>query len=434
MTDRRQLKFGINIPVSRINTFLKWIVALNIIFLTGTWLQAEKVIFPANVTAQWWLVEFNFAKENVAAAWYSSMLLFSTGIVAALCFWADMLRTNNKSFRLLNYGWLIVAGIFITLSFDEMGSFHEMISETGLFKKAGGGNGKLVFFVLVGAVAIFMMAFFFSKFKKEKFALILTIIGVLLFLSNPFQEKFEIQTWRTSIDPASWHRPILFLLLEEGSEIFASFCFLFSFVIYAINAAPGHNANNEKTLQLISPIGKNFIAWLIGLACVLGLMMWLIRLNAWNLPGDDNGVPQNWPPAATAFAGFIASLYLFFKEGNKSNRNIYMVIAIVGLLASVYFGSNMYGYREDASTTAPYLFKKMPWVLLLITVAGGLTALIKLNGTSAKLFFAAWVGLMALSVFAKSFSSAACGYAASACLLLGLFLHYKSLYQPDDRG
>ncbi len=316
MTDNQQFKFSINIPVSRIDTFLKWVVGINIFFLIGTWLHAEKIIFPTSVTAQWWLVELNFAKENIAAAWYSSMLFFTTGIVAALCFWADMQRTDNKKGRFLNYGWLIIASIFAMLSFDEMGSFHEMIGQTPLFKKAGSGigGGKYFFFTLIAAVAIFMVTFFFLKFRKDKLAFLLTVTGVLLFLSNPLQERFEINSYRNSLDPQNWHRPFFYLLLEEGSEIFASFCFLFSFVTYAINAGQSGRLTNGSTLKLESPVSKNFIVWLAGQAALLGLTMWLIHINAWNIPGDDNGVPQDWPPAVTAFAGFAAASYLYFKN------------------------------------------------------------------------------------------------------------------------
>ena len=425
MTDSRQLKFGINIPVNRINNFLKWVVGINIFFLIGTWLQAEKVIFPTNVTAQWWLVELNFAKENIAASWYSSMLLFSIGIVAALCFLADMQRTENWKGRMLNYGWLVMAGIFILLSFDEMGSFHEMIGSTPLFKKVGhgGSGGWYVFYALIAAVAVFMVSFFFLKFKENKFSFLLTIIAVLLFVSNPLQEKFEMSSWRNSPDPDNWHRPIFYLLLEEGSEIFASFCFLFSFVTYAIKAT----SVNNKILQLESAVSKNFIVWLIGLACLLGLMMWLIRHNAWNIPGDDDGVPQDWPPAATAFATFAAAFYLYFKKNVSGSSYVYLSIGLVSIFTSLYFGGYLYGYHEGPFVNTPYF-------LLAVTTVTGIAAVLVLKGVAAKLFFIAWVALIALPVFAKNFSPTVYGYAASVCLMLGLFLHYKSLYEPVDKA
>lgn len=414
MQANQQFEFSLNIPVKQIYTFLKLVIIVNILFLTGTWLYAEKVIFADSVNAQWWLVQLNFAKENVVAAWYSSMLMFCIGLAAALCFWADMQRTENKAGRILNFGWLVMAGIFIMLSFDEMGSFHEMLSETPLFKKAGGGKGKIVFFGLIGAVAIFMAVFFFAKFKTNKLALLLTIFGLLLFLSNPFQEKFEIQSWRNSPDPDNWHRPFFYLLLEEGSEIFASFCFLFSFITYAVGAGTGNNV-----LRLSAKARRSFIVWPASLALILGIVMLIIRSNAWNLEGDDNGVPEDWPPAATAFGCFAASLYLFFKKGFENNKAVYISIALVSLFTSLYFGSYLYGYLEGP-------FVKVPKVLIGLVSLVGVFSIIKLKDVFAKLFFAGWVALVVFSCFKREFAATLYGYAGCASLLLGLFWHYQS--------
>lgn len=418
MIPSQQASFNINAPVNKVYTFLKLVVIVNILFLIGTWLSAEKVLFPNKGNVQWIMSELNFAKENVIAAWYSSMLFFTTGIVAAMCFWADMQRTDTGKGRILNYGWLGMAGVFIMLSFDEMGSFHEMLSETSLFKKAGGGHGKTVFFVLIGAVAVFMAVFFFTKFKTDKLALLLTIVGLLLFLSNPFQEKFEIKSWRSSADPAHWHRPIQYLLMEEGSEIFASFCFLFSFITYAINAAPGVSQAGEKILQLTAKANKYLVFWVGILIVLLGGLMLVIHLNAWNIPGDDDGLPQDWPPAAVAFAASIGAMYLFFKKNRQANRQVYLAIAIAALIISAYFGSYMYGYWQGP-------FKYVPYAILAITVIAGSFAILKLDDMMTKLLLAGWVAIMVYSTFKKEFMSPAYGYIACSSLLLGLFWHHK---------
>ncbi|MBL0357295.1 MAG: hypothetical protein IPP72_10610 [Chitinophagaceae bacterium] len=424
MTDNQQLKFGLHIPVSKIHTALKWVVVINILFLFGTWLHHSRIIMPEKKAMQILLSQFNFAKENVVASWYSSILFFISGITAATCFWADMQRTDNARGRILNFGWLVIAGIFIMLSFDEMGSFHEMIGETAAFKKAGGGSkgaGWYFFYALILAVAIFMITFFVMKFKGNKLAFVLTILGVLLFISNPFQEKFEIHTWRSSVDPSTWRRPVFFLLLEEGSEIFASFCFLYSFATYAIAAAPGTGLLKIKTLQLESGLHKNFILYLTGFAFILGSAMLIIHLNAWNFSRDDNGIPHNWPPAATAFLGFAAGIYLYFKfHQQQQQRKVYLLLAICCLLISIYFGANMYGYRSGS-------FGKIKYAVLAITVLAGLAAVIKLNGPGiyAKVLITGWVLLMGLSVFSSRFYPSAFGYLAAVSLVLGLLLHYQ---------
>lgn len=421
MTDNQQLKFALNIPVNKIYTALQWIVLINIFFLLGTWLSHSKIIMPDKNSMQLLLVQFNLAKENVAAAWYSSMLLFTIGVTAAICFWADMQRADSARSRILNFGWLVIAGIFIMLSFDEMGSFHEMIGETAVFKKAGGGSksaGWYFFYALILAVAIFMITFFVLKFKGNKLAFVLTIVGVLLFLSNPFQEKFEIHSYRSSGDMANWHRPAFFLLLEEGSEIFASFCFLYSFATYAIAAVPGNHNQKGSTFRLESVLPRNFIVYLAGLAFLLGLTMLVIHINAWNFSGDDNGIPHNWPPAVTSFVGFAASIYLYFRFDQQQRKEVYLLLAITCLLISVYFGSNMYGYQTGS-------FGKIKYALLAITALTAIASLIKLNSLFTKVFITGWLILLALSTFTSRFYPAAFGYLAAVSLVLGLFLHFQ---------
>jgi len=419
MTADQPLNFNINAPVKGIYTFLKLVVIVNILLLIGTWLSANQVLFPDVITLQWYLSEFNFAKENVIAAWYSSMLFFLTGIVAALCFWADMQRAGTGKMKWLNYGWLVMAGIFVTLSFDEMGSFHEMISHTGMFKKAGGGNGKIIFFGLIGAVAIFMIAFFFSKFKTDKLALALTIIGVLLFISNPFQEKFELHSWRSSPDPSAWRRPIGFLLLEEGSEIFASFCFLFSFITYSMNAAPGVNEKGEKILQLKALANKYLLFWVGALIVLVGVMMVVIEMNAWDIPGDDDGLPQDWPPAAIFFASFVTAVYLLFKQSMKAYKPVLTALAATALIGSAYFGSYMYGYWQGPFSIFRYIF-------LGIVIGTALVAIFKLKDSFTRILLAGWVGFIVFCFFRMEFASALYGYAAGAFLLMALLWHYKS--------
>lgn len=432
MTGNQQLKISLNVPVTKIYTTLKWVVIINIIFLIGTWIHHDRLIPTGSVAVQYLLVQFNFARENVAASWYSSMLFFISGIMAMLCFWADMQRSTHVKARILNVGWIVIAGIFIMLSFDEMGSFHEMIGETAIFKKAGGGSGSksggwYVFYGLIGLVAIFMITFFVMKFKGNKVALILTVIGVLLFLSNPFQEKFEMYSWHSSANEAHWHRPAFFLLLEEGSEIFASFCFLYSFTRYAVDASPGNDVLAGKTLKLESVIGKHFIFYFFGLAFLLGLTMLLIHLNAWNFAKDDNGIPHNWPPSATAFFAFAAGLYCYFKFEGRQTKQLYLVLALNCLLISVYFGSNIYGYHSG-------VFGKLKYVMLLITFITGLWSIIKFDGIFIKLFLGGWVLLMAASVISYAFFSSVFGYFSPAAfaylalisLIAALFFHFRS--------
>jgi hypothetical protein len=419
-----QQYLAINIPLQKIKKVLSAIIILNILLLFGTWLDNSRLAYSSSFSVNLLFAQFNFAKENVAAAWYSSMLLLVAGLIAALCFITDMQRFTKPKERILNYGWIVVSMIFILLSFDEMGSFHEMIGETTLFQKVGNnkGGGWYAFYALIGLVAVFMISFFIVKFKTNKKALLLTVLAVLLFVSNPLQEKYEMSSWRNSANPDLWRRPGFFLLLEEGSEIFASFCFLYSFTIYLIGVNnKNNNALSGQALNIILKLKSNFIFYLLGLMGFLGALMLLVKFNAWNIAGDDNGIPQNWFPGMMSFLAFLSSMYLyFFTEKQKVySKRIYLLLAFTGLVTSVFFGSNIYGYRES-------LISKLPFIFLFLTTITGGVAIIKLPSSPVKIALCGWILFIVLAVFSKDFYPALYGYIAASFLLFSLFLCYQN--------
>lgn len=416
-------RFRLSIPVSKIYAVLKWVILINILFLIGTWLHHSKIIMPSKTTMQLVLVQFNLSRENVAASWYSSMLLFTVAIIALICFWADKKKGGSIFQQALHFGWIVIAGIFTMLSYDEMGSFHEMIGETAIFKKAGGSGGSsgwIVFYALIGIIAAFMISFFIIKFKGNKKSLLFTVLGVLLFVSNPFQEKFEINSWRAAADPSTWQRPVFFLLLEEGSELFAAFSFLYAFLLYAMNAAIGQDIKNNRLLSIESHFSNSVIAYLLGLAFLLWVVMFVVHLNTWHFETDDVGVPENWPPSATFFFCSISSLYVYFKFDHIRNKELYLLLAFTGFLLSVYYGANIYGYSEG-------FFGRLKYIMLIIVGITTCFSLIRFNGLFIKVFIIAWALLLGASVFKDGFYPAALGYSAGVSLLFALLLCYQGL-------
>lgn len=426
MNDNPALKFNLQIPLKRIQQILIGVLLINLIFLFGTYLQHKQSFMVHNSAVQIFLFEFNLSKENHLAAWYSSMLLFTAGITAALCFWADMQRAVDIKSRILNVGWVVIACIFIMLSFDEMGSFHEMIGETALLKMAGGGTGAgwYAFYALIGLVAVFMVLFFFLKFRKNWISFALAVVAVLLFVSNPFQEKLEMYSWRNSIDPDNWRRPVSLLLIEEGSEIFATFCFLFSFINYAVGASSVVIAGKGKMLQLQAYVTKYFMYYLVGFIFLLGSIMLVIHFNAWNFKGDDNGIPDNWPPSATSFFASLVCLYLYHQFSNLPSSRVYLLLGSVSLLISLYYGSNIYYYRL---LSHPYYF--LPYVMAAIVAIAVLYSIPKMAGIYSKFCMAAWTILLTATMLANGFPTAFLGYIASALLIIGLFLNYQARYK-----
>jgi len=362
----------------------------------------------------------------VGAAWYSSMLLFMVSITAACCYWADMKHALRPVKKAINIGWLLIAAAFATLSFDEMGSFHESIGDSAFFKQMGKGvvSGWGLFYIFGGLVASFMVAFFLIKFKGNKKVLLFSILGFLLLLSNPFQEKYEHYTWDNSPDPLHWQRPIFMLLMEEGSELLASLCFFYSFLMYAVSSCAKNNVESvERNLDLNLLPKRNFVFGLAGLCCFLVVFMLIILKNAWHMKLDDTGRPQNWFPSMIAFALFLISLYSYFenKKAGDQTSGLLLSFALVSLLTSAYFGADIYNYSEG-------LFSKIPIAILIFTVTTGIYAVVKLPGIISKLFVILWFSFIVAAKFTKEFFFPPLfALVAFFFLMLGLFYHAKFL-------
>ena len=333
-----QLNFG------RIKTALVILFFLNGIFLFGTSLHHTNSFPNAPSWVGRLLAQLNLGSENVAASWYSSMLLFLVAITSAFCFLADSQNPTNLKEKVLNIGWLAFTAIFLTLSFDEMGSVHEMIGDTAIFSSLGegvSGGGWYIFYLLIAAVGLFMMLFFFIKFFRHWPALILAIMGVLLFLSNPLQENLEIGGTRSS--PGGWHRPVGFLLLEEGSELFASYCLLLSFTIY-LKLSLGKkivSMGGVPSLHLLVPrrLYINYLVVILVVATIMGSIKLLMPVP--NYAGS--GIAENWFPSALCFFSFLVALYFYRTvKAPTINPGVYLLAAFSCLGMSLSFGADLY--------------------------------------------------------------------------------------------
>jgi hypothetical protein len=125
--------------------------------------------------------------------------LLIVALLAIICFVLDrqsssMTRYNN----FLSYGWVIISLIFKVLSLDEIGSIHESLGNMNFFRNLGVKEALLsnTFYILIILVSLFMAAFGFLRFKKNKWAMFFGIFGVLLFITVPLQERLE---WSTAI-------------------------------------------------------------------------------------------------------------------------------------------------------------------------------------------------------------------------------------------
>ncbi len=417
--------FTVKITVSYIFNILYSIFGINLIFLLGTWLSKSEFMTKAKYSIQLFFIHFNLLEENVVASWYSSMLYFLIGIIAFFCYLVDGQKVYRWHEKVLNAFWIMVAIIFFLLSFDEMGSFHEVIGETDFLKSVGNGNdtGWLIFHFVIITIGVLMSFFFFLKFRQHPFPLAMNLLAILLLLSNPLQEQFEMNSWRNALNQTTWKRPMLFIILEEGSEIFASYFFLYSFTVYLIKKTIITD-KGKAMLKMEFTFHKYFFTFLVLFLVALGVLMLATFYFPWKISGrSDFGLPQNWFPSIVCLFCCFVSLYfeITFKKKTGFLRSIYVLLAFISIATSAYFGANLYFYRDT-------FLAQVRLIILGVTIVLGLTLIMEFRGNAITKYLLAWLIGFIVSVYCPAgFYSTFLAYLSYSFLLIALYLHYQKL-------
>lgn len=304
---------------------------LNILILIGTsvfWHHYKTYNESFNVEAPIWLRfglnQFNLATENVSAVWYSSMLMLFTSIACLFCFALEKNTLSNKRSRVFSYGWLFLSVLFIGLSADEMGSWHEsfLMIDFSHYLPMSWMN---VLTIPIGTIGLLMAAFFWLHLRTKKTSFMLMISGLLLYLSNPLLERTELALAAqglTQLNSLLW--------AEEGGEIFGSLCFLVAALSYA-KQLKGTTVKIPLT-KLVLPV--------ISFGALISVIFWAVNVYPNYLPRGDVGIAQNWFPATLFMLTTLISVDFFFKK----RQFTYLSTAFFSLINSVYYGSNILGW------------------------------------------------------------------------------------------
>ena len=286
---------------------------------------------------------FNLAQENNFASWYSSILLLAISTLALLCFLADLQYEERKEYRQLNFGWLAISTIFFLLSADEMGSFHERIGMLNVLPTDKALGWVPIFEIPIGLMAGLLAIFSWLKMSRYRSAMILSIVGIGLYIINPTLEELQnILLRSSSLTTAQQQLYNMSLLLEEGAELFGSLAFLSALLLYC-----GHRLKTFKTSDTQSASSLKIDISMVTLLNIMSTwigalvfsMVSLQRLNiqAWQ---GDSGIPSNWFPAATAF---LAGLICLVNLGNADKQSkpqsyLHWTYASFCLALSLYYG------------------------------------------------------------------------------------------------
>lgn len=413
----------IELTTRQLTLLLGSLVLLNLFMLAGTWTAARYF------TEHGWggspsllknvLFQLDLALENVAATWYSSMLLLTTAAMAGVCFLADRQEGAGRRQLFFSYGWLVFCGVFALLSFDEMGSIHEYFGKDAYNEQADDFTryaGLVVLYSGIALVAGFMVAFGLVHLRRVPWSFVLVGAGVLLFLSNPFQEHFE---WGFYQQGAT--RPVLLLLLEEGSELFGTLCFLAATVAYAAHLTRTRPGGADlPALSVTATVSrKPFQAGLLAMLGAMAVLLVGLQLVVGKADDPQAGIPQNWLPSSIAFAVALLSLYLFASLPRSAVRGVpfFGLLAGVALALSAYYGSNLYTTKGVVMGTALSALL----LLMLVGVSGGL--LVTTKDARTRLGLAAWTVFTGLALTAGRKYSAELAFTGFACLLASLLAH-----------
>jgi hypothetical protein len=378
---------GAQVRIDRIAKALLVIVTIvNAVFLIGT----------AMFTQYFWSVpdwdkapnqkllymQANLATENVLASWWSSMFLFGISIVALLC--SAVIADGRPTARLETTGWRVLAAIFLFLSWDEMGSIHErfsLIQDQFHIFDAGFLIWLIPFILLVPAV---MAPFAWIYLRQNRLALFLFVAGLLLYCSVPLQEKMEMLAYEAA--GAAWHRPVLFLLLEEGAELLGATCFLMSFLVYFRARQAANGADLIRIVARLCEPRNMAVA-----ASAAAIAMYLVNSFLPTLRGF--GVAGNWFPSVVAFASALLVALLLAKRAAETRWEAAALhgVLLFGLICSSFIG---------AALNWVVVEMRLQTILYTVAAAGIATAALMLLTSKPKLhryIAASWGVLMALA-------------------------------------
>ena len=296
--------------------------------------------------------------EENYAVWWSGICLF----IAASLFYrvASAQPKLSESWR-----WVILSLSFLALSFDEIGSLHEIVAT--YFGWAGLAPFALIFAVGIGASL-------FSMFRQPgyRIAAFLISLGVLLFASVAGLEFVE-----HNID-LSRHQRRYRLILEEGTELLGM-----SLLIIAGLLCLQHLSIERRKLSEI--IGEpNSLAMHHQIVFILFALQFLI-IAVFAVPYEGVFVEGNPASVFPIFMFFILFLMCFQRARQQSSKVVWSLLSLMFLITSLLQIQNIGYLLSRMEVYIPWgRFAPDTWIITFIPLlVTGLYVFLK-SSASAK--------------------------------------------------
>ncbi|MGH7797421.1 MAG: hypothetical protein ACREQ2_21395 [Candidatus Binatia bacterium] len=338
----KRTSIELHIPVKRIRSLYLFLVGVDGVLLLG-YLALR---FGTQAELPWALTvirnQLNLTAENVAAVWYSGMILLLIGLAALLCFHVDSeVEAENRFRKMLRPGWLLIAITFAGFSFDEIGSIHERLDKLlpqAVFGYSGGSSHWVIVLAPIMAVMfLYFFFFFFSHMSQCRWSQVLAVAGTIFLVSVPLQE------WVATSGKGGHFQAVM----EEATEIIGMTLILTAFLEFAIKSsrlalrgrsapANGLTGTVPITADITAIRLFYFLATVSAVASLLVAWYFVPLLDDMPRRGD----PSAWYPSAALFiAGLIAWATPFIQsesaETKPSSGGMWFVLATACLLLSL---------------------------------------------------------------------------------------------------
>jgi hypothetical protein len=333
----QKLPVEIRMTKERVKAIIGVFSIVNLITLAGMWVflryfqKYNTVYEDAPGWVRLGLVQFNLATENVFASWYISMLMFLVAVACLLSFLADRQRFQAGRDRILSYGWIFLGLVFVALSADEIGSWHETIGMLP-FLGSGARGWVRVLAVPIAIVAVFIATFAWLHLRRHRWSFWLMGLGLGLYIVNPFFELAEMALLGDSHNPGAMKIHDLLIWIEEGTELFGTTSFLAAAMLYA---------SQSGSIRIeVRMVAAFVVTGLLGMVFTLGLLATKYAQSLIERWGS--GIADNWFPAALSMMVCIVSIHLVTTR--QGSRYSYYGMAVFAVILSVYYGANIRGW------------------------------------------------------------------------------------------
>lgn len=290
-------------------------------------------------------LQLTFTGENNVASWVSSMVLLSVSAIAVLCFLVDRQLEKGQDQQWLRYGWLVLAMVFLILSADELGSFHERIGWIATPEKALGWVP--VFQIPIGIVAGLLIVFAWLRAGRYWQVWSQILVGVLLLLINPSLEQMQRLIQASGIPAAQQQAFEISTLVEESAELLGATAFLSACLVYSASRTQMAKAiwaqkSIHFKLQVPTQQAWNALSLFAGFGLLSLLMIQRLQVKSWT---EGWGIPDNWFPAASFF---LAALVCGLIRDSQCDRRgfrycLYGLYGVFCGIVSMYYGMNYQG-------------------------------------------------------------------------------------------